>query len=54
MGPSCAPQAINVYLTNGLTSKIGDTLQTVWNEGGFDIVQDAYPVAFSKSGRRYC
>ncbi|MDP4287200.1 MAG: hypothetical protein Q8922_04610 [Bacteroidota bacterium] len=41
---------IDVQLMNGTTSKIQDTLRTVWKESGFDIVQDAYPVAFTTSG----
>ncbi len=32
------------------TSKIKDTIRCIWKEQGFDIVQDAYPVAFTNSG----
>lgn len=39
-------------LNNGVTSKIADTLETVWaNINEIDIIQDAYPVAFTKSGQ---
>ena len=38
-------------LSNGKTSQIKDTLQTIWHQSGFDIIQDVYPVAFVKSGQ---
>ncbi len=38
-------------LDNGINSQIGDTIETVWKESGFDIVQDVYPVAFAISGQ---
>ena len=38
-------------LDNGVNSKNGDTIETVWPESGFDIVQDVYPVAFEISGQ---
>jgi hypothetical protein len=41
----------DVLLDNGTNSKIGDTIETTWRQGKFDIVQDVYPVAFSKSGQ---
>jgi hypothetical protein len=41
---------IDDHMLNGQNSQIGDTLRTVWPESGFDIVQDAFPVAFSNSG----
>ncbi len=39
-----------VYLSFPQTSKVKDTLRSVWKEAGFDIVQNAYPVAFTSSG----
>ncbi len=41
----------DVMLGNGRNSKIGDTIETVWKETGFDIIQDVYPVAFEISGQ---
>ncbi len=38
------------FLNNGVTRKIGDTIETDWQpEGpnGFDIIQDVYPVEFA-------
>jgi Secretion system C-terminal sorting domain len=32
------------------TSKFADTIQTIWQRGGFDIVQNVYPVEFGISG----
>ncbi len=40
----------DVTLANPQTAKIKDTLRTIWQEQGFDIVQDAFPVAFTSSG----
>jgi hypothetical protein len=48
IGPGNAATA--VILTNDETTKIGDTISTLWKEGGFDIVQKVYSVAFSNSG----
>ncbi len=39
-----------IFLDFPQTSKILDTLRSVWKEQGFDIVQIAYPVAFANSG----
>jgi hypothetical protein len=39
------------FLDNGVNRKIGDTIETVWAQEGFDIVQDVYPVAFSRAGQ---
>ena len=50
VGPSGALQPIDVYLSQGQTQTIRDTLRTVWKEQAFDIVQDVYPVLFSNSG----
>jgi len=50
LGPSGANQPIDVSLTNGSSFKVRDTLRTIWKESGFDIIQDAYPVAFTNSG----
>ncbi len=41
----------DVYLDNGTNTKIEDTIETVWPEDGFDIVQDVYPVEFEISGQ---
>ncbi|MDP4242750.1 MAG: T9SS type A sorting domain-containing protein [Bacteroidota bacterium] len=41
----------DINLDNGTTRKINDTIETIWHEGGFDIVQDVYPVAFATSGQ---
>jgi len=41
----------DVPLDNGTNAKIGDTIETIWRQGGFDIVQDVYPVQFSHSGQ---
>jgi hypothetical protein len=41
---------IDVVLVDDQTAKKGDTITTFWNENGFDIVQNVYPVAFSTSG----
>ncbi len=41
----------DINLDNGTTQKIGDTIETVWHESAFDIVQDVYPVAFSNCGQ---
>ncbi len=39
-------------LNDGVTVKIADTLRTTWaNKNGVDIIQDVYPVAFTKSGQ---
>ena len=43
--------APDMMLDNGVNTKIGDTIETVWQETGFDIVQDVYPVAFEVSGQ---
>ncbi len=54
--PNLVPSAAPVYPTMlqfGVTTKIGDTIETVWQPEGknaFDIVQDIYPVAFPISG----
>ncbi len=40
----------DILLTNAKTTKIADTLHTVWKEPGFEIVQNTYPVAFKSSG----
>ena len=50
LGPGGTPLSVDVTLSNGQTSKIADTIQTIWPENGFDIVQDVYPVAFTQSG----
>ncbi|HEX5315968.1 MAG TPA: hypothetical protein VFX22_04885, partial [Candidatus Kapabacteria bacterium] len=41
---------IDVMLSGATSTKIADTIHTVWKESGFDIVQDVYPVAFTNSG----
>ena len=38
-------------LTNAVTTKIVDTIRTVWKFNNCDIVQDVYPVAFTNSGQ---
>jgi hypothetical protein len=39
-------------LTGGITTKIDDTIRTVWkNLNQVDVIQDIYPVAFTKSGQ---
>ncbi|MDP4221509.1 MAG: T9SS type A sorting domain-containing protein [Bacteroidota bacterium] len=39
-------------LSDGTSIKIGDTIRTTWlNKNGVDIIQDIYPVAFTKSGQ---
>jgi hypothetical protein len=39
-------------LTGGITAKNADTITTTWkNLNGVDIIQDIYPVAFTKSGQ---
>ncbi len=35
---------------DGTTSKNGDTVQTLWQRNGFDIVENVYPVEFGISG----
>jgi|GEM_PF-2535008 len=50
LGPSGASHPIDVSLFDDLTSKIRDTIRSVWKEKGFDIVQDVYPVKFTNSG----
>lgn len=37
-------------LVGGETFRVGDTIRTIWKENGFDIIQNAYPVAFTTSG----
>ncbi|MEP7235144.1 MAG: hypothetical protein ABI778_07595, partial [Ignavibacteriota bacterium] len=40
------------YLRSGITVKIADTIRTTWlNKNGVDIIQDIYPVLFSRSGQ---
>jgi len=39
------------HLNGGTTVKVADTVRTTWNVTGFDIIQDVYPVAFTKSGQ---
>ncbi|MFI5263390.1 MAG: hypothetical protein ACHQM6_02615, partial [Candidatus Kapaibacterium sp.] len=40
------------YLQDGNTIKIADTIRTTWtSRNGVDIIQDIYPVLFSKSGQ---
>ena len=41
----------DIQLDNGVTNKIDDTIETVWPESGFEIIQDVYPVAFEISGQ---
>ena len=41
---------IDVMLAGGVPKKIRDTVQTIWKENGFDIVQNVYPVQFTNSG----
>ncbi|MDP4237294.1 MAG: T9SS type A sorting domain-containing protein [Bacteroidota bacterium] len=39
-------------LWNGATTKIADTIRTIWaNLNGVDVIQDIYPFAFTKSGQ---
>jgi hypothetical protein len=38
------------YLSDGKTSMIADTIQTIWQGNGFDILQNVYPVEFGISG----
>ncbi len=46
------PPANAKELTDGITTKIGDTIRTIWfNKNNVDIIQDIYPVAFTKSGQ---
>ncbi len=48
---SSPPPGYNV-LNDGLTSKIADTVRTVWsNRNGVDIIQDVYPVKYERSGQ---
>ena len=47
-----SPPANTKKLTDGVTTKIADTVRTIWsNKNGVDIIQDIYPVAFTKSGQ---
>ena len=46
-----APHKPDVLLNNGFVTKNFDTVETVWKEIGFDIVQDVYPVSFNASGQ---
>ena len=41
----------DVLLLNPTTTKSGDTIESVWPENGFDIVQDVYPLEFEISGQ---
>ncbi len=50
IGPGCNTPATSVFLGNANTFSIGDTIRCVWPENGFDIVQNVYPVEFTKSG----
>jgi hypothetical protein len=46
------PSANAKLLQDGNTIKIVDTIRTTWaNRNGVDIIQDIYPVLFSKSGQ---
>ncbi len=46
------PPANVKQLTDGVTTKIADTIRTIWyNKNNVDIIQDIYPVAFTKSGQ---
>jgi hypothetical protein len=53
IGPPEVDTKLNpdVFLDNGTNTKIGDTIETTWRQGAFDIVQDVYPVQFSHSGQ---
>lgn len=48
-----APLPQNVkLLEDGTTTKIDDTIRTVWtNKNGIDIIQDVYPVALGQGGQ---
>ncbi len=45
-----AQPVTSLYYSTPTSTLIRDTIESVWKESGFDIVEDAYPVAFSSSG----
>ncbi len=48
LGSGSTPPAVDLGAPQA--TKIQDTVQCLWKEAGFDIVQDVYPVAFKNSG----